>query len=143
MSSEWLLLSRNNVIMRGYFISYTRFFWKATLVSTQLQCCLTFSWVELQMLLRCCLIHKSIITLKHFLYLLYLRPCLDLGLFLLYLCDLIFIFILIFVMINRMNTDTLVLLLIFQNMSYYLWMITWMKNVHNFWVGKVQPQCVV
>ena len=42
---------------------------------------LTFSWGELQMLLRCCLIHKTIIIPGHFFYWLYLRPCLDLGLF--------------------------------------------------------------
>ena len=28
-----------------------------------------------------------------------------------------------------MNTDTLVLFLIFQNMFHYFWMITWMKKV--------------
>ena len=48
------------------------------------------------MLLRCCLIHISIIILRHFLYLLYL----GLGLFMSYLCDLLFIFIFIFIMIN-------------------------------------------
>ena len=60
------------------------------------------------MLLRCCLIHRSIITLRRILYLLYLYPCLDLSLFMLYLCDLLFIFIFIFIMINPislMNTD--------------------------------------
>ena len=41
-----------------------------------------------QMLLRCCLIYISIIILMHFLHLLYLCPCLDLGLFMSYLCDL-------------------------------------------------------
>ena len=25
-------------------------------------------------------------------------------------------------------------------MSYYLWMITWMKNVNNFQTAKIQPQ---
>ena len=30
-----------------------------------------------------------------------------------------------------MNTDTHVLLLTFQNMVYYCWMIKWMKNVIN------------
>ena len=58
------------------------------LFSTQSQCCLTFSCTELQVLLRCCLIHISIIILRHFLYLLYLCPCLVLGLFKSYLCDL-------------------------------------------------------
>ena len=41
-----------------------------------------------------------------------------------------------------MNTDTLVVLLIFQNISYYFWMITLMKNVNNFQMAKVQPQSV-
>ena len=41
-----------------------------------------------------------------------------------------------------MNTDTLALLLIFKNMPYYFWMITWMKNVNNFQAAKVQPQGV-
>ena len=39
-----------------------------------------------------------------------------------------------------MNTDTLVLLLTFKNI--YFWMITWMKNVNNFQLAKVQPQGV-
>ena len=39
-----------------------------------------------------------------------------------------------------MNTDTLVLLLTFKNI-YYFW-ITWMKNVNNFQLAKVQPQGV-
>ena len=43
-------------------------------------------------LLRCCLIHISIIIVRHFLYLLYLCPWLDLGLFMSYLCDLFFSF---------------------------------------------------
>ena len=71
------------------------------------------------MLLKCCLIHLSIIILRH-LYLLYLLPCLDLGLFMLYLCDLFFIFILTFIMDNCMNTDKLVLSLIFQNVLLFL-----------------------
>ena len=33
---------------------------------------------------RCCLMHENIIILIHFLYLLYLSPCLDLGLFMIY-----------------------------------------------------------
>ena len=46
--------------------------------STQPQYCLTFSWIELQMLLRCCLMHINIILLRsYFLYLVYLCPCLD------------------------------------------------------------------
>ena len=83
--------------------------------------------------------HINITMLRNFLYLLYLGPFLDLDLFMSYLCDLFLIFIFIFIMINRLNTDTLVVLLIFQNMSYYFWMITQMKNVNNFQIAKVQP----
>ena len=64
--------------------------------------------------------------------------CLDLRLFMLYICDLFFIFIFIFTMINHinlMNTDTLV-------MSFYSWIITWMKDVNSFQITKVQPQGV-
>ena len=48
-----------------------RFFIQATFFSTQLQCCLTFSSTELQMLFRCCLIHMTINILRHILYLVY------------------------------------------------------------------------
>ena len=64
------------------------------------QCCLTFVWIELQMLLRCCLIHISIIIVRYCLYVLYLCSFLDLGLIVSYLCDLFFIFVFIFIMIN-------------------------------------------
>ena len=43
-------------------------------------------------------------------------------------------------MINRMNTDALVLLFIFENVFYFNWMITWIKNANNFEITKVQPQ---
>ena len=41
-----------------------------------------------------------------------------------------------------MNTYRLVLLLIFWNMHFYFWMVTWIKNVNNFQVAKVTPQGV-
>ena len=53
------------------------------------------------MLLRCCLIHKSIVIMRKFLYLLYLYPCLEVGPFMLYLCDLFSNFMFIFIVINR------------------------------------------
>ena len=43
---------------------------------------------------------------------------------------------------NLINTGALVFLLIFRNMSYYLWMIMWMKNVNHFQIVKVQSQGV-
>ena len=79
----------------------TRFFIGNAFFLNQSQCCITFSWTELQMLLTRCLIHTSIMILRYFLYLLYLCPCLGLGLFMSYLCDLFFVFIFIFTMINR------------------------------------------
>ena len=47
------------------------------------------SWIEL--------IRISIIIPKHFLYLVYVRPCLDVDLFMTYLCDLFFFFTLIII----------------------------------------------
>ena len=35
-----------------------------------------------------------------------------------------------------MNTDGLALSLNFWNMSYYFWMIIWIKNVNNFQIAK-------
>ena len=66
----------------------TLLFYKQHSLSTQSQCFLTFPWIELQMLLRCCLI------CIHLLYL-------GLRLFMSYLSDLFFIFIFMFIMINR------------------------------------------
>ena len=40
---------------------------------------------------------------------------------------------------NLMKTDKLVLLFVFENMSYYFWMITRMKNVINSQIDKVHP----
>ena len=115
----------------------------------------TFSWIKLQMLLRCCLIHVSIVIMRHFLYLLYLCPCLSMSRprsFPIAFMWSIFHFHLHFhynLSYNLMNTDALVLLLvlftlllIFQYMSYYSWMITRMKNAKNLQISQVQPQNV-
>ena len=84
--------------------NYTHFFIRKAFFSTQLQCCLTFSWIQLQMLLSCCLIHISIIILRYVLYLLYLCLCLGLSLFMFYLFDIFFIFSLIFIAINHITS---------------------------------------
>ena len=52
--------------------SNTLFFYRQRFFSTQHQCCLAFSWIELQMLLRFCLIDIAIIILRHILYLLFM-----------------------------------------------------------------------
>ena len=130
---------RNNSVVIIHAFSYKQRFF-----STQPQCCLTFSWIECQMLVRCCLIHISIITLRHFLHLLYLCPCLYIGLFMPYLWDLFFIFAFIFIVTNRIISwiQTHLFFCLFLRMSYYFWMITWMKNVNNFQIAKVQLQGV-
>ena len=53
------------------------------------------------MLLRCCLIHITSIILRYILYLVYVCLCLGVDLFMSYVCDLLFIFSLIFVAINQ------------------------------------------
>ena len=83
--------------IRAFFYKQRFFF------LTRPLCCLTFSWIELQLLLRCCLIHISTIILRHFLK---LGPCLGLYLFASYLWDLFLIFIFIFIIINH-NTISL------------------------------------
>ena len=66
-----------------FFITNAFFF------SSQPQRCLTFSWIELQMLIRCCLIDKH----HHTEIILIFTICIELGLFMSCLCDLFFIFI--------------------------------------------------
>ena len=44
------------------------FFCKQLVFSAQPQCCLTFLWLEFQMLLRCCLIDINIIILRHLIF---------------------------------------------------------------------------
>ena len=77
-----------------FILKINTFFYKQQFFFTAPRCCFIISWIELQMLIRCCLI-------QHFIYLLCLSPCIYLGLFMLnLLCDLFFIFISIFIMIN-------------------------------------------
>ena len=80
--------------LHAFFISNALFI--NTLFSTQPQCWLTFHDLSLT----CCLrveVQEGINILRYFLFLLYLCPCVDLGLFLLarrfmsYICDLFFI----------------------------------------------------
>ena len=80
------------------------------------------------MLHKCCLIHTY--KHNHTETILTFSICLDLGLFMSCLCDLFFIFIIIFTMIKYI-IYTHIFFFFFYNMSYYFWMITWMKNVNN------------
>ena len=55
-----------------------------------------------------------------------------------YLCDVFFIFILISIVINRIASFKQTSL----NVSYYLWMIVWIKKENHFQIAKVKPQGV-
>ena len=46
----------------------TRFFYKQRFFSAQPQCCLTFSWIVLKMLLRCCLTYNHYYIDTHFIF---------------------------------------------------------------------------
>ena len=93
------------------------------------------------MLLRCCLIHAVIILPRHSLYLVYVCPCLGLGLFMSYLCDLYFIFSLIFIVINHITSfrQTYFFCAFLENLLLCL-----DDNVdeEHFQIAKVQPHGV-
>ena len=91
------------------------------------------------MFLRCCLMHITIIITRHILYLVYLCSCLGLGLFMSYLCDLFFIFILILMVINNiisLKRTHLFFAHFFLLFPTTFYMITWMKKVNNFQIAK-------
>ena len=77
------------------FLGYTLFY-KQRFFSTQPQCCLNFSWIELQVLLRCCLIH-SISILRHFIFTIIMSLSRPRSTYVVSMCS---IFIFIFIMIN-------------------------------------------
>ena len=104
----------------------TCFFFITQFFSTQPQCCLTFFFFELSF--KCCLLHKIIIILRDILYLVQTQVYLCR----IYLCDLLLIFSLIFIVINHITS-----------LSYYFWMITWVKKANNSQIAKVQPQSVL
>ena len=72
------------------------------------------------MLLRCSLLHITITLLRQISYLVYLCPTLGLGLFILYLCDLFFIFSLIFIVINDITSFKQTYLLFVHFLEYLL-----------------------
>ena len=80
------------------------FFLISNMFSAQPQCCVTVSWIELQILLSYCLIHITIIITRYILYSVYLCPCLCLCLFRSYLCKIFFIFSLIFIVTDNASS---------------------------------------
>ena len=68
-------------------------------------------------------------------YLVYLSPCVGLG----PLCDLFFIFSLIFIVINNLiKTDAFVFVYFLEYLL--LWKLAWMLKANNVQIAKVQPQ---
>ena len=66
--SEYTLIHGTQAVIKVLSKKYstTHFFYKQDFFSTQLQCCITFPKIEIQMLLSYCLIHISIIILRIF-----------------------------------------------------------------------------
>ena len=79
------------------------------------------------MLLKCCVIHITIIIVRHILYLVYLCPCLGLGLSMSYLCDIFFIFSLIFIVVNHKTSLKQTPLAFVQFLKYLL--LFWDDNL--------------
>ena len=126
----------------------TRFFYKQRSFSTLPQYCLTFSWFELQMLLRCYLIHIRIIIMRHYAEILFILHFFSMSrprtMYIVSVWS-IFHFHLHFhydQSYNLMNTVILVSLLIFENMSYHFWIITWVKNANNLQITKASGCCL-
>ena len=72
------------------------------------------------MLLRCCLIHLAINILRHILYIVCLCSGLGLGRFISYLCDLLFIFSLIFIVINHITSFKQMYLFFVHFLEYFI-----------------------
>ena len=94
------------------------------------------------MLLKCCSIHKTIIIPRHILHLVHLCPCSGLGIFMSYLCDLFFIFSLIFIVINHITSFKQTYLFFAPFLEYFLlfFIISWIKKANNFQIAIVRPQ---
>ena len=72
------------------------------------------------MLLRSFLLHITIIILRPILHLVYLRPCLGLGVFMSYLCILFLFFSLIPIVINHITSLHQMYLFFFTFLEYLL-----------------------
>ena len=105
------------------YFNYTLFL-QATFFSTEPQCCLTFSWFELQMLLWCYLIHINIVIVC-------LCPFLGLGLFISFLYDVFFNFRLVFIVINHVT----------KFKQRYLFFVHFVEYLQLFLDGNMHEKC--
>ena len=126
----------------------TRFFYNQSFFSTQTQWSLTFSWICLQILFRCCLIHIAITILRHYTFCIFsIFVSMSKPRSMLYLYDLFFIFNLFFIVIDHLTSFkqthcSLVFCTFFRISHLIFWMKTWMKKARNFQKAKVYPQGV-
>ena len=100
-----------------------------------------FSWIELQGLFRFCLIHRTIIILRHILYFVYMCPCLGLDRYIyiyIYISNLRDLFFNFQAHLNRRTCFFYVI----RISSVNFWMLTLMKKANNFQIAWVQPQGV-
>ena len=116
------------IIFTKSSILNTRFFYKQRFSSTQPQCCLTFFWVQLQMLDRYWTIFVSMsrptsIYVASMWSIFYFQPNFNRH-----------------YSYNIIKTNALAFCTFF--ISYYFWMITWMKKVKSFPIVKFQRQSV-
>ena len=113
--------------IHAFFVKWIHAFLKIFILFNSASVLPNFSWIELQMLLRCCLIHISIIILRNFLHLLYLCSCLDLGLFMSYLCVNNLLMILLYTIywcytidtIQLIDTNVLIIRSLYINKSFF------------------------
>ena len=122
-------------------IHYTLFYFISNaFFSTQHQCWLTFSWIVLQIWLRCCLIHILIILIQFFIFSIFLSMCR--SIYFVSTWFIFFIYIPIVIIMNHIISLNQTHLFFAHFLDDYFLMITWMKKENKVQIAKVQPQCV-
>ena len=118
----------------------TRFFYKQCFFSTHPQCCLAFSWIELQMLLRCWLIHLT--NIKHFIFSIFVSMSRPSSIYVVHMWSIFYFFSLVFIIINNLIKKTHLFFVYFVRLSPTIFGQYCIKKANNFQKSKVQPQGV-
>ena len=110
--------------------NYSIIFYKQRFFSTEPQYFWTFSWIELQMLLSCCLMHITIIYTKtRFIFDTFVSMAWPRSIYVIYMWS-ILIFSLTFIFINHISLKQRHLFFLhFLECLYYFWMIMWMRKL--------------
>ena len=126
----------------------TRFFYKQRSFSTLPQYCLTFSWFELQMLLRCYLIRIRIIIMRHYAEILFILHFFSMSrprtMYIVSVWS-IFHFHLHFHYYQSCIISwiqTYLFFCLYFRISYHFWIITWVKNANNLQITKASGCCL-